>query len=90
MWWILGAIGGLYVTYKVLLARQSVIDNATTNLKIKITRLREKARKGDREALIGLRSLDSLVNQMERESSSIGDTIIASLKYDGLYPPSAI
>jgi len=91
MWWIIGGLGAL-LAYKVLVYRQLTTSRAIVELRSKILGLREKAKKGDREALLKLKSLDSLVADLERkypDNSQIVQ-IMTALKYEGLYPPSAI
>jgi hypothetical protein len=92
MYWIVGIGTVLYVGYKVLSMRRNLIRSAIDDLENKIRHNRERARGGDRAALLKLRSLDALVKQLEVEatSSSSAQQVLSTLVLDGLYPPSAI
>ena len=48
------------------------------------------ARKGSHESLRYLQSLDAAPSKVEKENSPAGQQSFASVKYDGLYPPSAL
>jgi hypothetical protein len=89
LWWIIG-ITGLYGTYKVLSTWQRVVEVSTQQIAAKITFHRERARRGVRESVLYLKSLDSALQRIEREGSNAGVQIITSLQLQGLYPPSAI
>ena len=89
MWWLLG-IGSLYLGYRYVAWRQNAIDLVISNLKVKIQHHRALARKGNKESLRYLQSLDAALAKVDRENSSAGRQILASVQYDGLYPPSAI
>ena len=88
-WWLLGA-GGAYVGYKVLSVRGELIGATVRMLESKIRFHREKARKGDKESLSYLKSLDAAVERIAREKDSTDNYIVTALQIDGLYPPSAI
>jgi len=89
MWWLVG-IAGAYLGYRLLTAREQLVDGATRGLASKIRRNRELARKGDREAMQTLKSLDALVEKLKNEDSNVAFQIISSLQFEGLYPPSAV
>ena len=89
MWWLLG-IAGLYLGYRYVNWRQNTIDLVISNLKVKIRHHRELARKGNHESLRYLQSLDAALAKVEKENSTAGQQILASIQYDGLYPPSAL
>lgn len=90
MWWILGI--GVLVTLglKVSLARQLTIAKTIENLSAKIRRLRERARKGDKKALQHLKNLDQVLAPLETAQDRDSAKILAALRYDNLYPPSAL
>ena len=89
MWWLLG-LGGIYLGYRYITWRQNTIDLVISDLKSKILRHRELARKGNRESLKYLQSLDAALSKVEKEDSSAGRQILAAIQYSGLYPPSAL
>lgn len=89
MWWLLG-IGGLYVGLKLVAHRQKLIDVTIGNMEAKIRHHRELARKGNRESLNYLKSLDAVVERLSKAKTASGTQIVSVLQYDGLYPPSAI
>lgn len=89
LWWIIGA-AGLYGAYKVLTVRQEIVEVSERQIAAKITRHRDLARRGNRESLLYLKSLDAALQRVDREGSNAGLQIITSLQLQGLYPPSAI
>jgi hypothetical protein len=89
LWWILG-LSGLYGAYKVLSVRQRMFEVGEQQVAAKIKHHRERARRGDRESLLYLRSLDAALERVDREGSNDGVRVITSLQLQGLYPPSAI
>ena len=89
MWWLLG-LGGLYAGYRYIAWRQNVIGATIDLLEAKIRHHRKLARKGEHESLRYLQSLDEALSKVEKENSPAGQQILASIQYDGLYPPSAL
>jgi hypothetical protein len=89
LWWIIG-ISGLYGAYKVLTTWQRVIEVSSQQVAAKVRLHRERARRGDRESLLYLRSLDAALQRVDREGSNAGVQVITSLQLQGLYPPSSI
>ena len=89
MWWLIG-IAGLYGVYKILAMREHLIETSIDMLKAKIRKHRELARKGNRESLKYLQSLDAVVARLEKEGGAASSQILTTLQFEGLYPPSAI
>jgi hypothetical protein len=89
LWWIIG-ISGLYGAYKVLTVRQRLVEVSSQQVAAKVKLHRERARRGDRESVLYLRSLDAALERVDREGSNAGIQVITSLQLQGLYPPSAI
>lgn len=89
LWWILG-IGGLYGAYKVLATRQRMIEVSGQLLASKIKYHRDLARRGNRESVKYLRSLDALLDRLSREGGNASFQVVTSLQLQGLYPPSNI
>jgi hypothetical protein len=88
-WWILGG-AGLYGIYKFLGFRQRVIDVTSQQIASKIRYHRELARKGSHESVQYLKSLDGILERLNRENSNAAVQILTELQFQGLYPASAI
>ena len=89
MWWLLG-IGGIYLGYRFVAWRQNTIGSVIDSLKAKIRHHRTLASKGNHSSLRYLQSLDAALAKVDKENSSAGRQILASIQYDGLYPPSTL
>jgi len=89
LWWLLG-IGGVYGVYKILATRQRMIEVSEHMLAEKIRYHRDQARRGDKKSVQYLKSLDAVLERLNRDDSNSSLQIITSLQLQGLYPPSAI
>lgn len=90
MWWVLGI--GIFVSLglKASMAHQMLIAKSIENLSAKIQRLRELARKGDKQAVQHLKNLDQVLAPLETAQDRDSAKIFTALKYDNLYPPSSL
>ncbi len=91
MWpWILGA-GVIYGVYKLFTFKHDLVASTTQNLITNIRRNRDKARQGDKSAVSYLKDADRVLGRMaDNKGNADGQAIVAAIKEQGLYPPSAI